>query len=363
MKKLLALILIFICLFSAVACSDDEFEPVESTEKEKEVLMTFTLDGEDYEVRYELYRALFLNFSDEYDGGDKSYWSKPESKESLSELNGRIENYCLDLFATLHLSKKIGYDPYSSDADSMVNEYISESVNGSDLVEGFDGDYDAYLASLTAMNLNYSVQTLLYRYAIAYDYVIEYYKGTVSDDNPTADMTEGALEFTADDVLSFYKSSDSVRVSFIQISSAVTEEAAKNMRDKIAAAETEGEALMIAMQYTLGVENDVLEGTVIGRNSLDSAYYSELTEAAFSLGQGKTSELIRITADDYNGYVVLYGLDKDLTYYEENYDSIADVYVSQKIGELIESIKLSLGDTKATTDAYENLNHSGISMQ
>ena len=185
MKKIICLILIIISLFSLGACSDSEFPPVESTDEEARVLMTVRYEKEEYEIRYELYRSLFLNFKTEYDGGDSSFWNRPESAEAKEKINGTIVNFCKDIFAVLHLAKSIGFDPYSKEADKLVEEYISASVNGnSDIAEGYGGDYDAYLESLREMNLNYSVQTLLYRYSIAYDKIVEYYAGSMNADNP-----------------------------------------------------------------------------------------------------------------------------------------------------------------------------------
>jgi hypothetical protein len=64
MKKtaILLIVTIIFSLFSLASCKKNEYEPVESTELEATEVMSFTLDGESYSVRYELYRALFLNY-------------------------------------------------------------------------------------------------------------------------------------------------------------------------------------------------------------------------------------------------------------------------------------------------------------
>ena len=63
LKKLLCLTLIFAAVLSLAACSA-KYEPVPSTEEEARVVMRFALDGKKYELKYELYRALFLTYKE-----------------------------------------------------------------------------------------------------------------------------------------------------------------------------------------------------------------------------------------------------------------------------------------------------------
>ena len=365
MKKIIALILAVCTLFALWGCKDKEFEPVESTEEEARVIATFEYENKKYELKYELYRALFLNMAKEYDGGDKSFWSKPEAADAISEINSKIFSFAGDIFAAIHLSRKIGYDPYSSDAEKLIDEYIATSVNGDgESFEGFGGDYSLYLKFLKDSNLNYSTQVLLYRYAIAYDKVIEYYRGNVDKDSPTANMKDGALEYTKDDVLAFYESDDSVRVSLIVINSLyISKEKAESKRDAIAAAATEEEALSKAIGLTSGDANDILNGIVIGKNSLDHAYYSDVTKAAFELELSETSELIELSLERRDEYWILYRMQKTDEHFEKEYENIASVYVSQKIGEILDGVKSSLLSSMKTTDDFESLDHSSIKMQ
>ena len=61
MKKLIAVILLMASIFSLASCGDERYDPVESSDVEKTVVMTLKIEDETYNVRYELYRALFLN--------------------------------------------------------------------------------------------------------------------------------------------------------------------------------------------------------------------------------------------------------------------------------------------------------------
>lgn len=363
MKKILCMIIALATLISLIACSDkNKYPPVESTDEEKKVMMTLKVGDSSYEVKYELYRALFLNFSEEYDGGDKSFWATAASETAKAEINERILSYAKDIFATIEHAKAIGFDAYSKEADELVNEYITTSVDGGGSAVGFEGNYDAYLASLKEMNLNYSVQTLLYRYSIAYEKIITYYAGNIDPDNPTPGATEGNLSYTRDQVKEFYLGESCVRASVIEINAEyIPYDRACEIRDEIAKYTSATAALNYAIGHTSGNPDDILNGVLIGTESLDKAYYSDVIDAAFALGMNETSKVIKISADNEVKYWILYTLEKDEAYFEEFYEGIADVYVSQKIGEKLAEVKS--GITKIEyTDAFSSLDLSGVSM-
>ena len=362
MKKFISVILLLSTLLALAACGG--YEPQVSTEEESLVLMTFELEGEKYELKYELYRALFLNHSKEYDGGNKEFWATDASAEAKAELDEKIISLALDIFSALHLCKKIGYDPYSIDAENQIEEYIKQSVDG-DGVVGFDGDYDAYLSHLKELNMNYSVQALMYRYAIAYDKIVTYYRGTDDIDNPQLDMKKGALEYTADDVRAFYNSDASAKISTVTFNADyITIEKVRERRDKIASYSSESAALAYAAQFTnpLGNPEDIIRGTLVGQSSMDSAYYAEVTAAAFGLAEGKVSEVITVTTDVGSEYWIVYKMAKTAEYLESSFETVEDVYISHRIGEIVAGAKDSLSKTVKYTNTYNTLDRSKISM-
>ena len=361
MKKIIALILCISALLLNVGCKKEKYPEIESTKEEARVMMSFDIDGEKYEMKYELYRALFLNFSNRYDNGDKSFWDKESSKAALDEINAEILEYTLDIFATLHVAKSIGFDPYSKDAEQTIKDYIIKSVEGDgETIIGFGGDYDAYLESLKAANVNYSVQKLLLRYSISYDRIIAHYEGTVNENNPS-ESTGGALQFTREDVLSFYNGNDAVRVSPVTLK--ISYEKSLEIRNKIADADTMSEALEIAIKSTTASETDIFDGVVIGTHTLDKAYYNDVTAAAFALKDYETSELITVATDYGTEYWILYKQPKSQEHFDKCYNDMVSVYKSQKIGETINSVKERLKSTLSETEVYKNLKHSDISMK
>ena len=363
MKKIISVILLLCALLSLTACGS-EYEPVPSTDEEKRVLMTFELEGEKYELKYELYRALFLNHSEEYDGGNKEFWNTPEANAAKEAIDAKIINLALDIFSALHLSKKIGYDPYSLDADDKIEEYIRQSVEGEGVL-GFNGDYDAYLASLKELNMNYSVQALAYRYAIAYAKIVEHYRGTADIDNPSLDMKEGALEYTDDDVRAFYSGDASARISTIIFNADyISHDEVQKRRDKIASYTTESAALGYAVQFTdpMGDPEEILRGTVVGRYSMDTAIYAEVTANAFELNEGETSAVITVNESGRKEYWIVYKMTKSADHLEAEFDTVEEAYISHRIGEIVEGAKAALSTSVKFTDEYRSLNYAEISM-
>ena len=365
MKKLFALILVFAALLSFSACKDELYPPVESTEEESRVLMTFKIGKDEYNVKYELYRALFLNYAQEYDGGDRSFWSTAESEDAKAKINERIEGMCADIYSVIHHAKSIGYDVYSADADTIVAQLVSKSVNGyvdgESNFEGFGGDYDAYLAALREMNLNYSVQDLLYRYSIATEKINEYYAG--KKDESSFAPQNGALCATDDEIRAFYYGEDAVRVLLVTLDSrSYTHTRAEEIRNKINSLADEKEVSSYIVSFTATAAEDAFDGVLIGRYSLDSAFYSAVTKSAFSLGIGQASDIVEVSTGDTSCYYILYRVEKSDDHLTEKSESIRDVYIANEIGKRLANDKNALLSSLEKTENYNSIIHSQISM-
>lgn len=370
MKKIIATLLILASLVFLFACSGgvEYYEPKESTEEEKRVVMTFFLDGKSYDVKYELYRSLFLNFSSEYDKGDKSFWDTEASAEALEEINGKIIDFAADIYSTLHLAERIGFNPYSTEVDTEIKEYVKKSVDGyaddDETFLGFGGDYNAYLEHLKTLNINYAVQELLIRYEIARNAITEHYAGTVDSENPSEDMSEGALEYSEADVKSFYNSDSCARVLLTELDSkSFSSSRAEEIRAKISSFSDTQDVKNYIVSFTSTTGNDAFEGVVIGTHSLDSAYYSEMTDAAFSLSYMQTSKVISVVTDRGAYYYILYKVDKNDEHYSKNYSDILNVYIRNEIGKIFSSVKSEFSNAIIYAELFSTIKHSEISMQ
>ena len=364
MKKITG-ILIILCMLFVTSCGSD-YPAVESTKEEAEVLFTIDVGNKSYNVKYELYRAFFLTYKGEVDGGDTAVWSGSEKAEYVQRINEIILPKIANIYATINLAEKIGVDFTSGDVKDKVEELIEISVEGGTYngvdVSGY-GDYDKYLAALKSMNLNYSVQVLLYHYAIAQSEIAEYYIGTLNEDNFTPDATKGHLEYTRDDVKAFYDSDECVRVlrAFVQ-DSIEAEERASNIREQMRDADSTSAVSIIIIQNTFMSESEAFGGMIIGKNSLDSNNYAKMTEAAFALDVGQVSDVLKIMTGDENGYHILYRAEKSNSHFDEYYVEIVDSYLNQKIGEMINEGAEDLLFDIDYKDTYNNIDYSAISM-
>lgn len=374
MKRIIALLLVLASVLTLSACK--KYKPVESSEEEARTVMTLSLDGKTYEVKYELYRALFLNYKTEIDGGNPDVWTSEGKSEYVKRINSLIIDKITDIYAAFAICEKIGFDLYSKDVEKQIKEYVKISVEGgsygSKTMHGYDS-YKDYLAALKSANLNYSVQTLLFRYAIAIDAIDAHYIGTATPDEVNYDITLGALQYTEDDVRAFYNSEDCARVlraSFQKIISYDPYETAINLKNKMVDAAATSSTLVdkeaavlkaITKSGYFANAAEVENGYVIGKYNLERLYYGDMTDAVFAIGEGEVTDPISIT-DEEETYYVIYRTYKTDEHFEANYNSIRYVYLRNCVGEIIHNAAEALESSAVYSDFLNNINHSEIGM-
>lgn len=367
MKKILAIVIILASLLSLVSCGED-YPPVASTKEESQVVMTVTYEGKKYEVKYELYRALFLNLRESVDGGDESVWTGENKGEYINRMDELIKARAAEIYALLHVADKIGIDVYSTEYDGQVAEYIKASVEGGIFgnteITGFDGDYEKYIAHLSSINLNYSVQDLLIRYALATEEVFQYYAGNLGSEEFVEDTQIGKLEYTREDVYAFYDSDECVRVLRLTFPEHYTAtriaEIQSTLVEKAKISEDAVAAYMI--QHTTAGATDVKNGEIIARHSHDREYYAALIDAAFGTEPCCVSEVISIYADGKDASTVIYRAEKNALHFETRYSDIVDVYLQNEIGKIIDTDAAAMAESMCTTDVLADLDRSKISM-
>ncbi len=359
MKKLLCAILIFATAFGLISCSQSKYEPRESTEEELRVVMTVSVGDTEYDIKYELYRALYLNCAADYNDRGEGFFATDEGKAAIDDINARVIDLCGDIYSSIHLANELGFDAYSAAVDEKISDMIADDVNN----EYYAGDYEKYLSDLAKLNMNYAVQDLMLRYQLAYDHIVTHYTGTLDFDHPTSDMQEGAIKYTKEDVSNFYYSDKALRISVVTVSGALAISDAQRIRDNIAAKGSISDALNYAISCTISDPSDVLDGVIIGTESVDYVFYGDVKAAAESLAMGDVSEVIEISNDLDKEYWILIRTDKDSEHFEECYDNIASAYVSQRIGEIIKDVKTEICDSVIKTDVFSTLTHDNIKMQ
>ena len=362
MKKIISAVLLLISILTLTACT--KYKPQKSTKEEAETVLTLSVGNIEYEVPYEVYRTFFLNRRSEIDGGDLSVWQGAEKDKYIAKIDSIIIPEIAEIYSVFHLCYEVGIDIYSKIVEESIEDYISVSVEGGELdgmlIGGYDGDYNAYLNGLRKFNMNYSVQKLLFRYAVCTALLDTYYKDKNDD---------GSLRYTKEDVRAFYDSEAVVRViyNFFDRSTPLNKEI--NTDQKIAAMregmlERAGDESAVAgyIISETALTEDVRDGMVISRYTLDNMYYADLINAALSLGMHAVSEPITLNSGAVEGVYLLYRTDKSTDHFNKCYHEIENAYVSDVIGQKLAAIKNTLTESAVKSTALSSRDYSAIKM-
>jgi hypothetical protein len=359
MKRLIFLLTLISVLFSLFSCSQ-KYPPVESSSEELKTVYTIDARGDKYEIKYELYRALFNSLKGEVDKGDNSVWTGAYKNEYIKKIDEMIVDYASEIYSAFTLCRENGIDVYSKSFENAIDDYISASVEGGEvnglLFAGFGGDYQKYLDSLSAIGVNYSVQRLLLRYSLAIDALTECYIGENLKDGPHF----GKIQYSEKTIKDFYYSDECVHVMYAFLSSdAYTLERANEVRDTIAKKENANDVASYIIGHTTSlVASDVKFGLLIAKNNLDLRYFGEIVDAAFSLSVGETSPVHVLNTGSENGFVITYRIDKSDDFLKEKYQNAVDVYLQNEFGKILESAKDEFFNTR---EAKTNINEFDFS--
>ena len=372
MKKTIALFLLIACVFSLIGCSDTTYPPVESTETEATTVMTLKAGEKTYEVKYELYRALFLNFKKEFDGGDDSVWTGDNKDEYISKIHEHITSLILDIYSAFAVCEQIGYDLYSKEVENKINKFIQISVDGGsyggESFMGYGGDYDAYLEYIKTLNHNYSTHVLLYRYAIAIEAIDEHFIGTFSADDIDGNITVGSMTYTREDVENYYFSDACVRVLRTYISEGLDLNPlarAQRLAADLKVAARNGESAvsnMIMGRGPIGA-TDGVQGVIIAKNNLDGAFYADMVNEAFRLKEGEVSDVVPIHDGQEMRYYIMYRGQKSEEHFDNNYSDIAYIFLRDGVGATLAQMKETLGEEIIKSDFLIELDYSTITME
>jgi len=361
MKKLLTSVLILALLCSLFGCSE-KYEPVESTEEEARVVMTLTAGGTRYDIKYELYRALFLANRDTVDGGDATVWSGENKDEYIARINTIIVDRASEIYSAIHLAESLGFKAYGTSTEDAIEQAVIGAVEGDGIQPGHES-YEAYLESLRSVGLNYSVATLMMRYSLAMEYINEYYVGELD----VLGASSAEFEYTREDVRAYYDSADCARVLQAYFAKGVrTREYVESFREElIAIGDVYGMAAYI-LGNTTATATDVLiddevSGILVGRDSAESGFKG-FTEAVLALEEGELSDIIEVSGTDADGYYLIYRLDKSEDHFELCYDAIVSSYLDNVIGKALGTVAEEMVSSAKTKADYADIVHSEIKM-
>jgi hypothetical protein len=360
MKRIITLFLAAIICLSLVSCQ--KYEPVESTKLEATPIATLSYGRENYEVNYELFRAMLLSAKETVSDGDLTRFEGEEGAALLEEARAVALDKIYEIYTTLALCDALKINLYSKDVDKKVEESIEISIEGGyaengQAIEGL-GSYEAYLENLKLFYANYAVQDLLIRYSYGVSALGSYYRGTYDAYGNKAE--EGALTYTDNEVTDFYNSDDTRRIFLVFTQKDKTD--AQALRDKIALQTDEEMVSAYILGHTTASEVDAKDGLVIGKYTLDNNVYKNVTDVAFSLAEGETSQPIPGLYDGYKGYFILYRAQKSAENLQEIRASVSKNYIENEIGKRFAEVKSAIAESISFTEFYGTLNLGSISM-
>ncbi len=356
MKKFLIILPLLCVCFSLFSCSA-EYKPVESTAKEKTTVIEISARGKKYEVKYELWRALYLTHKDEVTG---------EGEEYKAKINELILERAADIYSVLALCDRVGINLYSRSVEGEIEQYITESIEGGANAIGY-GSYENYLNALKDMNLNYSVAVLLLRYEIGLRELDNYYIGSFGTDDIQNGIEFGELTYTREDIKKYYYSDECVRVLRAHLQADAYYEPdtrADEIRQEMEEAARLGESAVAGVIINNSITSyyEAERGYVMARHNLNKLYYSELTNAAFGLNTGEVSEPVHVNSGDGEIIFILYRAEKSDAHFDNNYSEIAYVYLTDTVGKRISEVQSALVLSAEYTDSFYAIDYGQVSM-
>lgn len=313
-RKTAALLLCFTMLLtgSLTGCKNTDLS---STEEESTPVMTIA----GYDVPYELYRYVAMNYKSQYESGlteqeAAELWLGEDGAVLLAELNEHTIETLRNLYATVSLAAEYDLTPDSA----LISETVSTRMD--EIYEGYDNDNSAYLEAITPYYMNDSV----YRFLTQNDVLTEelFY----------AMLNRGDIISDEDTLNDMIHSDRFIRIKQILIS----------VDNGNTAEENKATAEELYRQLEDGADFDALVaefsqdlyqwGNDDGYYITDGVRYEAFEEAAFSLEVGEYSGVIETEA----GYSILKRYEKEEKYLTNHFDDLCQEYFDSAYNALLQ---------------------------
>ncbi len=298
-----------------VGCGDGQ-KALASSKEELTPVMTV---GE-YDVPFELYRYVALNYKNQYETGlddtaAAELWLGESGKVLLAELQEDTQDTILRLYATMSLAAQYNLTPDSA----LINETVATRMD--EIYEGYDNDYDAYRESLEPYFMNDSV----YRFLVQ-DQVL-------TEELFYAMLNKGEIISDEDALEDMIHSDNFIRVKQILIAADNGETDADNR----------AKAQSILAKLDSGADFEKLLNEhgedLYMFNNPDGYYicagnrYAAFEEAAFALDIGEYSDVVQTEA----GYSILMRYEKEERYLTVHFDDLCQEYFDSAYNALVQA--------------------------
>lgn len=314
-RAVLLLLMLALAVSSLAACGES-YKLRKSSDKEAATVLTM---GED-EVPFEVLYTFFRNQCDLVGNIDATYFAGEEGAARYRELLAAAEREIAGIYALFALAREVGIDPYGEEIEEALLEHLKFNVEGGTFgeyeVEGFES-YDSYLEYVKkTYHMTDAVNRLMIRYALCEDRLTEYYRMQ--------------YRYTDEDVRSFFRSEDCIHVIWA-VRNGYGLDAAGN-REQIVMARN----YLLAGKHNLAIQHSTSPNSdfYMGRYTKDTAFYEELIEVAYALGEGEVSDILDLGSE---GLFVVKRLPKNEADLEEQFREITAVYLAEEMyGEIEE---------------------------
>lgn len=323
LRKGFALVLV-ICILVLTGCGS-----VSLKSSEEELTPVAMIDG--FEVPYELYRYVAMNYKMQYENGKSAdIWLGESGEALLAELKKNVEYSLIKMYTTLSLCEQ-----YDLKADNPLIT-TSIDVKMDELYESFENDLEAYKATIGDYYMNDSV----YRFMVQNEVLGEELFYLLQN--------EGVIAKDDEELRNILHSDDFIRVKQILISAdnGLTDEKNRALIEDIYDQLENGadfETMIGMYGQDLYLFNNP-DGYYIARGSR----FIEFEEAAFSLEVGEYSGIVESPA----GYSIILRMEKDRLYVDSHFEELCKEYYDGAYNVILEEHEKTL--TMEPLPAMEN---------
>ena len=293
-------------------CSSDKLA---STKEESTPVMKVN----EYDVPYELYRYVAMNYKSQYETGlDEAaaaeLWLGDSGKALLTELEADTADTIRKLYATLSLAAEYDLTPDSA----LINETVSTRMD--EIYESYENDTDAYLESLEPYYMNDNVYRFLTQDQVLTEelfYAMLNGGDILSDEKALQDLIESDSFIRIKQILIASDNGNSAEDNLAK---------AEEIHAKLEAGE-DFEALLDTYGEDLYMFNNS-DGYYIIRGNR----YEAFEDAAFALEIGEYSDIVETEA----GYSILMRYEKEEKYMDSHFDELCQEYFDSAYNALLQ---------------------------
>ena len=279
------------------------------------------------DVRYDVFRFAVLTeraaLEAKY-GEDAFSAETGVSNEMKEALRSGTLDYLKSIYAVLSLAADRGIGP---DDPAIVE--AANSMRASDVATA--GGESEFLASIREAGMNEYVYSFITK------------AGAISDELYYAMLNSGDIPSDEESVRAFLESDECVRVRQILVTTENrTDEHARELAEEARSLALGGEDFdSLISRYG---EDMNMFGSTQGYYLMRGVMYREFEDAAFALGIGEISEVVKTPA----GYSVILRLEKDAEYMKTHFDKLSEDFSTAKFSLACEERVQALGITDSS---------------